>query len=137
MKETVDAIMPILGIMIPILSIVLPIGVVFWAIYWYYRYKRLQYEGRRLMIERGMMPEETPVTPEASLRRGAMTLCVGIGLGIGAVFLRYWGDNDAPPAWLLGVVAAIVALVGVGYLLFYFLARDRMTGQAQPPSARP
>jgi hypothetical protein len=129
--------MPILGIMIPIPAIVLPIGVVCWAIYWYYRYKRLQYEGRHLMIERGMIPQETPVTPEARLRRGAMTLCVGIGLGIGAVILRYWGDNDAPPAWLPGVVAAIVGLVGVGYLLFYFLAPDRMTGQAQPPSAQP
>jgi hypothetical protein len=36
------------------------------------------------------------------------------------------------PAWLLGVVAAIVGLVGVGYLLFYFLAPERMIGRAQP-----
>ena len=105
-------------------------GLFFWAIYWNYRTKQLQSEERRLMIERGMMPSEEgkkPVTPEASLRRGAIALCVGIGLGIGAVILRYWGDKDAPPTWLLGVVAAIVGLVGVGNLLFYFLARDRLT----------
>jgi len=104
-------------------------------LYWDYRKKRLEYEERRLMIERGMMPES--VTPEASLRRGTMALCVGVGLGIGAVILRHWGDRDTPPAWLLGVVAAIVGLVGVGNLLFYFLARDRLTGRSQPPSAQP
>ena len=115
-------------------------GLFFWAIYWDYRKKQLQSEERRLMIERGMMSSEEgkkPVTPEASLRRGTMALCVGVGLGIGAVILRYWGAKDAPPVWLMGVVAAIVGLVGVGNLLFYFLARDRMTGQAQPPSAQP
>src|SRR5438128_1852578 len=103
-----------LALMIPITVIVLGCVIAFGAIYWDYRKKQLQSEERRLTIEKGMMPEEAekPVSPAASLRRGAIALCVGIGLGISAVILRYWGDKDAPPVWVMGVVAAIVGLVG-------------------------
>ncbi len=64
-----------LAVMIPIVATVLGFGAVFWWIYWNHRKQRLQYEERRLMIEKGMAPpvlsegEGGRWTPEA-LRRG-------------------------------------------------------------------
>src|SRR5262245_996238 len=108
----------LLGVMIPILAIVLGMGVAFWAIYWDHRKKRLQYEERRLMIEKGMTPplvvpdEGSSATPETRLQRGVIMLFVGIGLGI-AYFVKHASTPQGPPDWLFGAGAAIVGLWGV------------------------
>lgn len=117
---------PILVLTIPIVSIVLGIGVAFWAIYWDYRTKQIKYKERELMIEKGlplppMAPDKKLVTPEDCLRRGAIMLFLGIGLGIGYIILLW--DRSGPPAWVCGVGAAIVGLLGMGHLVYYFIAR--------------
>ena len=101
-----------LALMIPIIAIVLGIGVAFWAIYWDHQKKRLQYQERQLMIEKGMEPppvlldeEEKKVTPEDCLRRGTIMLSLGIGLGIVYFVIPV---ADGPPPWLFGTASAIV-----------------------------
>ena len=133
--ETFGMTIGLLGVMIPILAIVLGIGVAFWAIYWDHRKKQLQYEERRLMIEKGMAPppvlledEKKRWTAEDCLRRGTVMLFLGIGLGIGYFVLRN-SMSDGPPAWQLGVAGAIVGLLGLGNLVYYFIAKGRKPGE--------
>ena len=126
--ETSEALKPILGVMIPILAIVLGIGVAFWATYWKHRTQRLQYEERQLMIEKGMTPppvlperEKRRWTPEDCLRYGTIMVFLGIGFGIASLLVLAWGDAPLP----LGVAGAIVGLLGLGNLVYYFIARGR------------
>ncbi len=114
-------------LMIPIVSIVMGIGVAFWAIYWDHRTKQLKYRERQLMIEKGitpppMLPDRNPVTPEDCLRRGIIMFFLGIGLGIGyfILFRESW-----PFAWVCGVGSAIVGLLGIGYFVYYLIAKNR------------
>lgn len=114
-------------LLIPIIAIVMGIGLAAWAIYWDHQKKRLQHEERRMMIEKGMTPppdlaeERKLVTPEDCLRRGTIMFFLGIGLGIASLVV----SDAGPPAWLLGVPAAIVGLLGLGNLVYYFIARNR------------
>ena len=127
MEEELKVMIPIIAI---IMGIGMGIGVAAWAIYWDYQKKRLQYEERRLMIEKGMTPppdlaaEKKLVTPEDCLRRGTILLFLGIGLGIASLVVP-GPFSDFPPVWLLGVAAAIVGLLGLGNLVYYFIARNR------------
>ena len=80
------------------------------------------------MIERGLTPPpvlpdggKKGVTAEDCLRRGTIKLFLGMGLGIG-----YWPllrVDDGPDAWIAAVGGAIVGLLGVGNLVYYFIAR--------------
>jgi hypothetical protein len=116
-----------LVLLIPIVAIVLGIGVAFWAIYWDHRAKQMKFRERELMIEKGLTPssfepQKGPATLEDYLRRGIVMIFLGIGLGIGyVVLLHSWG----PPAWLCGVGAAVVGLLGIGNLVFYAIARKQ------------
>jgi uncharacterized membrane protein YfcA len=121
-----------LALLIPIVAIVLGIGVAFWAIYWGHQTKKLQYEERRAMIEKGMTPppipteeegEDPPKTPEQSFRSGIIMLFLGVGLGIGYFILRN-SYEDGPPPWTIGTAASIVGALGVGNLVYYFLRKD-------------
>ena len=120
----------ILPLLIPIIAIVLGLGVGAWAIYWEYQKAKLRHEERRLMIEKGLpLPpdqdaEKKLVTPEDCLRRGVIMFFLGIGLGLAALVVHS-ALPAAPPAWLLGVGAAIVGLLGLGYLVYFFIARNR------------
>ncbi len=115
-----------LALLIPIIAIVMGIGLAAWAIYWDHQKQRLQHEERRLMIEKGMTPppdlaaEKKLVTPEDCLRRGTILFFLGIGLGIASLVVRGGALSD-----LLGVAAAIVGLLGLGNLVYYFIARNR------------
>lgn len=118
----------LLALMIPITAIVLGVGVAFWSIYWDHQKKRLQYQERQLMIEKGLtpppvLPEEAKrVTPEDSLRRGLVLLFLGVGFGVGYVVLSRPGV-EGPPAWLAGMAGAVVGFLGLGYLTYYFVVR--------------
>jgi hypothetical protein len=125
-----EALIPILALLIPIIAIVMGIGIAFWFVYWDHQKKKLQYEERRLMIEKGMTPppvfideEKKAVTPEQSLRRGLILCFLGVGFGIG-YFIA--GDMDGgEPGMLLGMAAAIVGALGIANLMFYLIARNR------------
>ena len=83
------------------------------------------------MIEKGMTPPpDVPaenkklVTPEDCLRRGTIMFFLGAGLGIASrVVLTLSSESDL--AWLLGVAAAIVGLLGLGNLVYYLIGRNR------------
>ena len=128
-----------LALMIPILTVMLAFGVAFWWIYWDHQKKRLQYDERRSMIEKGMEPppvlpdeRKQKVTPEDCLRRGSIMLFLGIGLGI-AYFVVLAAAGDGPPPWLFGAGGAIVGLLGVGNLTYYYAIAKRR--QSEGPSA--
>lgn len=117
-----------LALMIPITAIVLGVGVAFWSIYWDHQKKRLQYQERQLMIEKGLTPtpvlleERKKVTPEDCLRRGTILLFLGIGFAAASLVVFNVADEE-DLAWVLGVAAAIVGFLGLGYLTYYFIAR--------------
>jgi hypothetical protein len=122
-----EAHIPEVALLIPIVGIVMGIGVAFWAIYWDFRLKQMKYKERELMIEKGltpaqMAPEKQPPSLEECLRRGVIMVFLGIGLGIAYfVLLHSWG----PPAWICGVGGAIVELIGIGYLIYYAIAKKQ------------
>ncbi|HTY64833.1 MAG TPA: DUF6249 domain-containing protein [Acidobacteriota bacterium] len=122
-----------LAIMIPIVAIVMGIGVAFWAIYWDHRTKQMKYRERELMIEKGLTPpplepEKPRATLDECLQRGVIMIFLGIGLGIGYfVLLHSWG----PPAWICGVGAAIVELLGIGNIVYYAIAKKSKNESSQ------
>ena len=129
--ENFGMLIGLLGVLIPILLIVLGIGVAFWAIYWDHRKKRLQFEERRLMIERGMTPppvladQKSSTTPEDYLRRGLIMVFLGVGLGIAYFFVVQASTQHGPPSWLFASGGAIVGLLGLGNLVYYITVRAR------------
>lgn len=123
----------IVALLIPISAIVLGIALAFWSVYWKHQRKRLQYQERQLMIEKGMVPPpELPEdnrrmigrTPEDCLRRGTVLLFLGIGLAVGTAVLANFMD-DREFVGLIALAAAIVGFIGLGNLVFYFIARRK------------
>lgn len=128
----------VLGVLTGLVSVVMSLGIVFWWIYWSYRKKQLQYHERQLMIEKGMTPPpvlpEQWLTPEGALRRGTVLLCLGIGLGVAAVIAA--NLVEAELGGVFAVAAAIIGFIGLGNLVYYFIARRRPAGlEHDPPVA--
>ncbi|MGH9254373.1 MAG: DUF6249 domain-containing protein [Vicinamibacterales bacterium] len=127
-----DVLIPIVGMLIPLSAIVLGIGIAFWYIYWDHQKKRLQYQERQLMIEKGLTPPPVlpdqprkKVTPEDCLRRGTVLLFLGIGFGAAALVVINAWPEEAELGGMLGVTGAIVGFLGLGYLVYYFIARRK------------
>ena len=125
-----EDLIPLFGIMIPLSAIVLGIGLAFWSVYWNHQKRQLQYRERQLMIEKGLTPppilleEKHTTTPEASLRRGIVLLFLGIGLAAGtAILWNFFGDREF--VGIVALAAAIVGFVGLGNLVYYFIARQK------------
>jgi hypothetical protein len=135
------------GFLIPLVAIGggLAVGVV--AIVTEHRRKQAMLAERRLMIEKGMTPppldgelldSKSPAgtrnAVESSLRNGIRTLFVGLGLIAAFLVLRYVVGPDSTPipgsvAALLGPAGALVALIGVGHLVYFRIARDRASAR--------
>jgi hypothetical protein len=115
----------------------------------------LKYMERRLRIEKGLdVPPETlfgtvgPLTdmlpkrkhrePTDFLRRGLVSLCVGLAMGVSYVIVRYGGDPPPPDmaSWLLALAIACPAatLYGVAHVLFYALT-SRKAGEGGKKAA--
>jgi hypothetical protein len=130
-----EDLVPLAGIMIPLSAIVLGIGLAFWSVYWNHQKRQLQYRERQLMIEKGLTPppilveEKHTTTPEASLRRGIVLLFLGIGLAVGTAILGNFFD-DREFVGIVALAAAIVGFVGLGNLVYYFIARRKPEGTA-------
>ena len=120
----------VIGALIPIVAIVLGVGIGFWRVYWDHQRKRLQYEERRLMIEKGMAPPPLPPDPprrtvESSLRTGILLLFLGVGLVVAYGILQgpdLFGQPSGSSR-TLAVAASIVSLLGVGNLVYYRVAK--------------
>ena len=126
------------GVGIAVVAIVTSVTVPIVAIIADYRRRKLQYEERRLMIERGMTPpplqaEEPPHRlPEErrarTLHNGITLVCVGIGLALGAWLLGYVLADTYIPRGIVGPMAlgaCITGCVGIGKLLYYAVAGKR------------
>jgi cbb3-type cytochrome oxidase subunit 3 len=131
----------VIGVLTGFMTVVLSLGIVFWAIYWNHQKKRLQYQERQLMIEKGMTPppvlpeQDKKTTPQDSLRRGTVLVFLGLGLGVAAPIARMLVEDEL--GGLLGVAAAIVAFIGFGNLVFYFIAHRHQGAEARENSATP
>ena len=68
--------------------------------------------------------ERKRITPEDCLRRGIVQVFLGLGLTLASVVLANFGDQEQL-VWIAGVAAAIVGSIGVGNLVYYFIARPK------------
>jgi len=129
-SEAIESLTGLFGVMVPIVAIVLGIGLAFWSVYWNHQKRQLQYRERQLMIEKGLTPPplllegKKPIRPEDSLRRGTILLCLGIGLAVGTAVLQNFMD-DREFVGLVALTAAIVGFIGLGNLVYYFIARRK------------
>lgn len=138
---------------VTIVAIVLTVGIVPLGMYMDHRKRRMIFEERRLMIERGMqppaeVPEPNPLAflkelgapkvrdarsaVEACLRRGIVLLFLGLGLWAGdyvlnqrAAALASSGVHPFVASGTLAAVGSICGLTGLGNLIYYGLARRR------------
>jgi uncharacterized membrane protein len=83
------------------------------------------------MIEKGLTPppqllgdERKRNTPEDCLRRGVVLLFLGIGLAVGTAVLQNFME-DREFVGLIALAAAIVGFIGLGNLVYYFIARRK------------
>ena len=131
--------------LIPIVAVLggLTIGAI--AIVTEHRRKQALLEERRLMIEKGMTPPplneqvlEGPTAPgsssaiESSLRTGILTTFVGLGLLAAFFMLRVFVGDTGRSFFLPGRVVsllapagALVTLIGLGNLLYFWIASRR------------
>ena len=120
----------VIGALTGLSAIVMGIGLAFWSVYWSHRKRQLQYEERRVMIERGMTPppdlphDKIRITPQDCLRRGVVLLSLGAGFALGAVVLANFSSQQQL-VWVAGVAAAIVGCLGAGNLAYYVIARQK------------
>lgn len=134
------------GLLIPILAIVGGMGTGIVAMVMDHRRKQALLAERRLMIEKGMTPPPLDSEllsssrgprphgdAESSLRHGIILLFVGLGMLASFLLLRYVvgiGNTPIPAvvASLVGPSGALVALIGVGHLVYYRMVRNRSSG---------
>jgi hypothetical protein len=134
------------GEFIPITAIVGAFSVPIIAIVMDYRRRKLQFEERRAMIERGMQPPpledmqsrakrrfhpDLVVRRERSLFTGVSMLFLGIGLGVGAWLLQTLVTVSFIPKGVVGpmtVGSAVVLCVGLGNLV-YFAVTAKQVGE--------
>jgi hypothetical protein len=142
----------IFGMVVTILAVGLSLGIVPLGIYFDHRKRRMLFEERRLMIERGMQPppftepkpfpfnqeprmsRDPKAVLETCFRRGLILAFLGAGLWLGDAVLNQrltTLDGSASRAdWLVasGSLAAtgiVLGLLGAGNLVYYALARAR------------
>lgn len=113
-----------------------------------HRRKLALLEERRLMIEKGLAPPPlgehavdfaadagTRSSIESSLRSGIVTLFVGLGLIAAFLVLRFVVADDftvipRPILSLLGPAGALVSLIGIGNLVYFWIASRRASSRA-------
>jgi hypothetical protein len=120
--------------------VVLGFALAFWAIYWDYRRQALEFEERRLMIERGLIPppyvhKRTPVfSHRLNLSMGMLLTFLGLGLGLAALTTNAPGGTGGREVdWNLFGGALIVGVLGIGQITYYYLAkRQKGADKSQP-----
>ena len=128
-----------MDIMIPIVAILATFAVPITAIIMDYRRRRLQFEERRAMIERGMqlpplgdLGQGEGGTLEQrrgkSLRSGVVMFALGVGLAVAALVLQSGVVQSFIPRQVAGpmsVGAAVLAFLGIGNLVYYAISAPK------------
>jgi hypothetical protein len=131
------------GVIIPVVAILGSFAIPITAIVMDFRRRKLQFEERRVMIERGMQPpplaehDRMGRTPEErrdrSLRSGIMSLSLGVGLAVASfLLLNVLTDTFIPSrvAGPMAVGAAVMGFIGIGNLVHYAILRKQGGGGA-------
>ncbi len=131
------------SVLIPLVAIVGGMGMGVIGMVTEHRRKQALLEERRLVIEKGLAPPPlsdaalqsgemagTSSSVEASLRTGIITLFVGLGLLAAFLVLRFVVAEDftvipRPILSLLGPVGALVSVIGIGNLVYFWIASHR------------
>lgn len=112
MEEVVAVFIPIVALSIPIFA-------------FYFRYKRecVRRQERMKAMELGVELPPEPVEPAKQplkahdyLRRGLLSLAVGVGLWLGGTYI---GGIEEEFAGLFSIAGLIVFLVGIALLIYY------------------
>ncbi len=106
-----------IAVLIPIVALLIPI----FALYFRFKREQVRRKERMLAIEKGVeLPPEPvastkqPLKPMDYLRRGLISIAVGIGLWVSTIFMH--GIEEG--GWI-GMAGLIVFLVGVALLIYY------------------
>lgn len=123
-----------MGTLIPVLGILstiaLPIGL---GMYIVIRFINGRHKERMELIKQGIIPpEESKSTPNKyrSLRSGILLVGIALGLII-SLSISYQLDLRRDSTFLV-VTSAVLLFLGLGYLLFYFLIRNKEGFQEYP-----
>lgn len=114
------SLVPILGILC---TIALPIGL---GVYIVIRTIDSRHKERMGLIQQGIMPpQESKSTPNKyrSLRSGILLVGIATGL-ILSLSINYWLDLDSDKEFLV-IMTSVLLFLGLSYLLFYFLVRNK------------
>jgi hypothetical protein len=112
----------------------------FWAVYWDYRRQALDFEERRLLIERGLTPppyvrKRTPIfSHRLNLSMGMLLTFLGLGIGLAALTTNAPGGTGGPQVdWNFFGGGVIVGVLGVGQIAYYYLGkREETTDESKP-----
>jgi amino acid transporter len=113
------------GLLVPLAGILFPIFIIFIIFYFVfttdYKKEKLKREERMKAIEKGveLPPEPTrkPLTPLDYLRRGVISLGIGLGLIIGGwIFATKMRD---PGIFFFPLAGFIMTFVGVALVIYY------------------
>jgi len=126
------------GILIPLVAIVGGLAVPIVALFMDFQRRKLQFEERRAMIEKGMQPppleavdqrgQTAEVRRDRHLRGGLSSLCIGVGLALAAYLMSHViGISFLPPgiAGAMAIGACVLGFIGIGQLLYVFVTRPR------------
>jgi uncharacterized protein DUF6249 len=134
------------ALLIPIIAIIGTFSVPVTAIIMDYRRRKLQFDERRAMIERGMQPppledhrserfqRDPAARREKCLFTGISMVFLGVGLGVAAWLLQNVVKLSFIPPQVAGPMAvgsAVVLFIGLGNLVYYAVTAGR-AGQPAP-----
>lgn len=131
--------------LIPIVAIAGGLSIPIIAMFLDSRRRRLLFEERRAMIEKGMQPPELDDSPggygmsrgtpeqrrDRALYSGIISLGIGLGLGLGAFLIGYVLEGSFIPRRAVGGMAlgaCILTFIGLGNLLYYATTKAKAGG---------
>lgn len=122
-----------MGALIPIIAILstiaLPIAL---GMYIAIRATNVKHKERMELIKQGIIPPDNPKpTPNKyrSLRNGILLVGIAVGFII-SLIISYQMELDEDSAFFV-VAPTVLLFLGLGYLLFYFLVRNKKDYQEE------
>lgn len=126
------------GILIPLVAIVGGLAVPIVALFFDFQRRKLQFEERRTMIEKGMQPppleaedhrgQTVEVRRDRHLRGGLSSLSIGVGLALASYLIGHVVSKSFIPQGIVGpmaIGACVLGFIGIGQLLYVYATRKR------------